>query len=52
MSPPLDQLIDHAADLQRQLDRLWAEVLCCYLMILALAIIVGVLTMHAWKPGP
>jgi hypothetical protein len=46
---PLDQIIDHAAELQQQLDRIWAELLVCYLTLLALAVLVALL---AWRAGP
>ena len=48
----LDQVIDHAADLQQSLDRLWSELLLCYLTIFALAVMVTFLTFHAWRGEP
>jgi hypothetical protein len=45
--PPIDQLIDHAAQLQQQIDRTRAELLVCYLTVLALAVVVAVIALHA-----
>lgn len=48
MTSRIDLLIDHAADLQRQVDRVDSELWFCRLAILALAIIAGQLTVQAW----
>jgi hypothetical protein len=40
------QLVDHAAELQRQVDRLWSELLLIWVMLFALAVAV---TIQAWR---
>jgi hypothetical protein len=42
----LGQLVDHAAQLQRQVDRLWTELLLVWLAVLALA---ALLTIQGWQ---
>lgn len=37
----LGQLVDHAAELQRAVDRLWLECLFLWLALLALTVLVG-----------
>lgn len=49
MTPPLDSLIDHAADLQRQVDQLGAELLLCYLAIVGLSLLVGIVALMQWR---
>lgn len=44
----LGQLVDHAAELQRTVDRLWAELLALWLGLLALAIVVAVQGWRIW----
>jgi hypothetical protein len=45
---PLDQVIDHAAQLQRRLDQHGDQLLFCHVAILALALLVGLLTVRLW----
>ena len=47
----VEQLIDHAAELQQEVDRIWSELLLCYLMIFALAVLTGFVTLYAWRAG-
>lgn len=49
MSSPLDQIIDHAAELQSRVDQLEHEMITGYLCVLALAFVVGFLTYQVWK---
>jgi hypothetical protein len=51
MSSPLEQIIDHAAELQARVDQLEHEMLSGYVMVLALAFLVGFLTFQVWKAG-
>ena len=44
---PLDQIIDHAAELQQQIDRLWAELIYLWLALLALALLTAILAVQA-----
>jgi hypothetical protein len=46
----LGQLVDHAADLQRQVDQLWRELVLVWAVLLALSIIVTVGAWRAWQP--
>jgi hypothetical protein len=45
----LGQLIDHAAELRRELDRLEREVQILALSLFALMLAVGLLTWQAWR---
>lgn len=51
MSPPLDQFIDHAAELQRSVDQLETELMFAYLSILGLTLIVAVLAYRIGRPN-
>jgi hypothetical protein len=42
----LDQVVDHAADLQRSVDQLWDEMLVCQIAVLSLAVLVIIM---AWQ---
>jgi hypothetical protein len=46
----LGQLVDHAADLQRQVDRLWTDVLLLWVALLALAVAVTLQMWQRWEP--
>lgn len=46
--PPLDQVIDHAAQLQRRLDQLSDQLAFCHVAILALSVLVGLITVRLW----
>jgi hypothetical protein len=46
----LGQLVDHAADLQRQVDRLWTDVLLLWVALLALTVAVTLQMWRAWEP--
>jgi hypothetical protein len=46
----LGQLVDHAADLQRQVDRLWTDVLLLWVALLALAVAVTLQMWQGWEP--
>jgi hypothetical protein len=43
------QLLDHAAELQRSVDRLWSELLLVWLAVLALATALAVQAWHSWR---
>jgi hypothetical protein len=45
----LGQLVDHAAELQRQVDRLWTELLLIWVMLFALAVAVTVQAWQSWQ---
>jgi hypothetical protein len=45
----LDQVIDHAALLQRRVDRLADQLIFCHVAILALAVLLGLLTVELWQ---
>lgn len=45
----IDQVIDHAAEMQQQLDQLTYEILLADVMIVALAAIVASLAYQLWK---
>jgi hypothetical protein len=45
----LGQLVDHAADLQRSIDRLWKELALVWLALLALATVVAMQGWQAWR---
>ena len=44
----LDQLVDHAAELQRELDRLSSEILALALAGVALAIVCAIMGWRLW----
>jgi hypothetical protein len=46
----LGQLVDHAADLQRQVDKLWTDVMLLWVALLALAVAVTLQMWRAWEP--
>jgi hypothetical protein len=46
---PLDQVIDHAAELQRRLDQVYGELLTLYLSLLALSVVVGAVVFAQWQ---
>ena len=55
MSPaptPIETLIDHAADLQRQVDQVNGELLILYLCVLALALIAAMLALTQFRAAP
>jgi hypothetical protein len=43
------QIVDHAAELQRSVDRLWSELLLVWLAVLALATALAVQAWHLWR---
>ena len=45
----LDQLVDHAAELQRELDRLSSEVMTLALAGVALALVCAVMGWRLWR---
>jgi len=45
----LGQVLDHAAELQRSVDRLWTELLLVWLSVLALATLVTVQAWRGWR---
>lgn len=45
----IDQVIDHAAEMQSQIDQIWRELLVGYLTLLALCFIVGFMAFHVWQ---
>jgi hypothetical protein len=46
----LDQLVDHAAELQRQVDRLWTDVMLLWVALLALAVAITLQMWQEWEP--
>lgn len=49
MMSDLGQVVDHAAALQRQVDRLWTELLLVWLALLGLAAVVTVQAWQGWR---
>jgi len=45
----LGQIVDHAAELQRSVDRLWTELLLVWLAVLGLAAALAVQAWHQWR---